>query len=161
MTTAVSEGMLWAVKSSLRDYVAALPDGNMVISGGGGISHPADEFYFELADATGYDKDRLAGLLRFRGAIHFSGHAGLLSVSIVDPWVGFGGRRGLLSVSVGGERILLAELRAISVSRGQEAMIFVAAEVTLSGSAVPMFSHAYPEGEVLAPVSIRIRMPAP
>lgn len=76
MTTAL---LRWGIKSSLVTYIRQLNDGS--ISTSGNVVALADG-RFEFAGAA----DDSANT-SFSGAVHLRGHAGMLSLDIVDPRV--------------------------------------------------------------------------
>ena len=90
MSELARSGLVWGVRRSFVDYVYGTGGGVEIGEGAGTIG--TGEYYFKLADASGFDAGTGRGTVRFRGSVRFHGHHGLMSVEIADPSVSFGER---------------------------------------------------------------------
>ncbi|MFV3077622.1 HtaA domain-containing protein [Niveispirillum fermenti] len=131
-------GLLWSIKRSFAAYVARLPDGRLSLDDG---VRPADgdQLYFAL-DAGAHD-------LSFAGAVRFTGHFGMLSVTIAAPSLLLDAPelRGTMLAGLGGaERRPLVHFRC---RYSDDAMRLLAGDVRLAADAVALFGGTYGEGE--------------
>ena len=99
----------WGIKRSFISYLSRLPDGS-VSAGAGASIISGSYFQFEPdggapADAAappsaGAPEDPVqAGVHRFRGEVRLSGHHGMMSLFVADPWLEFGAAGAVLSVA--------------------------------------------------------------
>lgn len=71
----MGRALVWGIKQGFRDYVAELPDGTTeLLDGATLLDH---QFVFAATDAPH----------RFRGAIRFRGHGGMLDVTLANPYI--------------------------------------------------------------------------
>lgn len=77
----------WGVKQSFRAYVEAM--GGAISADAGAARADDGGFVFAAAEDSDLvaDDGGLSGTGRFRGRVAFSAHGGMLSVTLVDPWV--------------------------------------------------------------------------
>lgn len=138
--------LTWAVKHSFVDYVRRFGEIRLsadVVEGPMGFVFPAappasvgDEF-----------------VLRFKGRVDFTAHAGLLSASVIDPEVTFTGDTGQLTTAtltaIGdvGDRLILAQ-----IDMPPETFDRYPARLSVQGTM--FFDFRYPTGEDLAPIVI-------
>ncbi|MGO4689493.1 HtaA domain-containing protein [Glaciibacter sp. 2TAF33] len=158
-STGETSGMVWRIRSSFIRYVTG-SGGVIGIRGRAGtVKTPAGvAFYFGLDDASGFDPMTLSGTLAFSGAVDFTAHGGMLSLSIVDPWIIFG-ERSLISVLFGDQRVPLAQVTASppTFSPGSGGVLEWSALPThLEATAVPLFGDVYTAGVAMDPISVRI-----
>jgi hypothetical protein len=146
--------LYWGVKKSFRDYVRGAMGEITVVAPaflrGDQVVFPAD------LPAPGAPAD---GVLRFRGAVRFQAHYGMLDVTVREPWIDTA--TGTLTVEHGGvdtpPRIPLASLPgALSGGDAEEddGMLVqrdLPARLAKEGAAV--FKFTYPEGTELDPVT--------
>lgn len=90
----------WGFKESFRSYISGtIANGEWQTDGGASYTTPN----FSFTGGTGaYDPDAATGDVAFPGAIHFSGHEGLLQTSVSAPTLqltGAGTARLLLDIS--------------------------------------------------------------
>lgn len=74
-------GLAWGLHGPFREYLARTPDGTMTALGDAEML-VNDEAYFPI--------DRhcsTADSLHFTGTLQFTGHNGMLAVTIQDPWL--------------------------------------------------------------------------
>ena len=159
---ATRPGLSWGVKGSFTRYIDSMPDGRR------GAGHGATEagegvYFFELDDASGDDPSAPERIVRYRGDVRYKGHAGMLFVMIVDPWIEFRDASAVLTV-VDAEhwprkdhRIELATLVSGAPVAGSlpQGWVQVDARLTLAG--VEVFNGVYEVGELLEPVRFRAR----
>ncbi|WP_354024713.1 HtaA domain-containing protein [Conyzicola nivalis] len=109
--------LTWGVKQSFRDYVAGpIAKGTITTSG---VGASGGVFTFGQAAGGTFDRATGVGTSAYSGSVRFSGHAGLLDVSIGNPVVRVdNASQGTLLVSVnGGGAIPFATLNLAAATR--------------------------------------------
>jgi hypothetical protein len=163
---AVGAGSLaWGVKQSFRDYVTGPIAKGAISTSGVGSSGGA--FTFAQTGGT-VDAATGVGTATYGGSVRFTGHAGLLDVTLGNPVVRIDGpTRGTLLVSVdGGASTPMAtlDLAAGTRSTPQNTVAYsgVPASLTAQGAAVFSLNGSgfYPVGTALDPLSFTIGAPA-
>lgn len=91
----------WSVKDSLIAYISGLEDGTVE------ALEPATRtdsgFNFVLNDvASDFNTESHTGVLQFLGTAHFTGHWGMMNITIKDPRVELTAGHGTLSIAQGG-----------------------------------------------------------
>jgi hypothetical protein len=136
----------WGVKQSFRAYVEG---SGGTIEAGDGAQRAADgTFAFDAAADSdlAVAEDGLSGTGRFRGRLAFRAHGGLLSVTLVDPWVEAAGDGWVLSIAeTPTRRTAIAKLGALEGGA-------LGAVTTLDGMMI--LGDHYPPGTVLDPVRL-------
>ena len=157
--------LTWGIKQSFREYVAGpIAKGTITTSGvgaSGGI------FTFGQTAGGSYDRTTGVGTSAYSGSVRFSGHAGLLDVSIGNPVVRVdSATQGTLLASVnGGAAIPFATLNLAAASRSTPnntvAYSGVPAALTSQGASVFALNGSafYEAGTPLDPVSFVIGAP--
>ena len=85
---ATRPGLSWGVKNSFTRYIDSMPDGRR--GAGYGATEAGDGVYFfELDDASGFDRGLREGVVKYSGDLRYKGHGGMLFVMVVDPWIEF------------------------------------------------------------------------
>jgi hypothetical protein len=157
--------LTWGVKQSFRDYVAGPIAKGTITTSGVGASGGA----FTFGQAAGGTFDRATGLgtSAYSGSVRFTGHAGLLDVSIGNPVVRVdSASQGTLLVSVnGGGAIPFATLNLAAATRSTPnntvAYSGVPAALTSQGASVFALNGSgfYEAGTALDAVSFVIGAP--
>lgn len=150
-------GLAWGVKSSFVRYVSSMGGAEELEDGA--VLTRDGEYYFGLADQTGFDPEARLGVLQFRGTVHFSGHAGLLDVRIVDPRITMTSEGAVMSVETGAgpaSRIDLVALVPGDPVQIGEVLLWRGVPTWLASAATPLFNDAYRPGEMLDPLSFRV-----
>lgn len=151
-------GLAWGLKSSFLDYLGRMPGSQSVVRNGAGTM-PTGEYYFELADDSGFDRGSGLGIVKFRGEVRFAAHHGMLVVSIADPWVDFGADAVILSIVDGDARLPLAALSPVVPTVAGDIVTWSAMPSSLTAEGVEVFNDVYPADEPFDPVNIRIGVP--
>ncbi|MBL8773490.1 MAG: HtaA domain-containing protein [Phenylobacterium sp.] len=150
----MAAALAWGVKQSFRSYVTG--SGGSVRADAGAAE--ADDGFVFAADGgdLAFDGEgRPRGTGRFRGALAFQAHGGLLSVSFSDPWVEAGPDGCVLSVAdAGGRRVPFAKLDAAGAAVAADGAVTLPCAITLDGMMI--LGDHYPPGTVLDPVTVRI-----
>ncbi|MET0714736.1 MAG: HtaA domain-containing protein [Mycetocola sp.] len=159
-------GMLWAVKRSFQNYVAALPDARRSVTGGAMVT--ADqEFLFSLV-ADGSDARLDPGSrVRFGGDVRFSGHDGMLFVVVADPEIRVSSD-GSAVVGVdtfvpgvpGIQNIDLVTLTLNPPERSNGYLIWADLPACLTEAGAELFNGVYAAGDALDPVSVLLPAPS-
>ncbi|WAH97745.1 HtaA domain-containing protein [Arthrobacter sp. MMS18-M83] len=146
----------WGIRRTFIEYVSGLDDGEITaeepatVSGLGRFSFPAQPGS-ELDPKTGF------GVLKFSGTAHASGHFGLMSVTITDPWIEIGLDCAALTIPdpdrdpVSGKRIALATL-TLKTEDGSNVWVDIAS--TLAVEAIGIFNRQYESGSAMDPVTV-------
>ena len=74
-------GLAWGVHGPFRQYVERMSDGQMAARDGAEILATGEAFFPLDVDSTTPDE------LRFTGSLEFSGHHGMLAVTVEQPWL--------------------------------------------------------------------------
>ncbi|WP_254716718.1 HtaA domain-containing protein [Actinomadura sp. WMMB 499] len=151
-------GLVWGVKSSLLSYLAALPDTEVQVEPGSGRLLDG-RFYFSPDPSSAHDGTR--GSHRFRGAVRFRAHAGMLDVTVCDPrfetsdegaWV--------MSVETWQEgrwtRVPFMDCRLAGADRRDGRAVTRRFATSLSGAARSLFDDTYPAGEPFDDAELRL-----
>ncbi|GAB3615673.1 hypothetical protein GCM10027416_02300 [Okibacterium endophyticum] len=166
----VDTGLVWGIKNSLIDYLARVGDASSQVSAGAGLVGPG-EFYFAVADTSGFDGSTLTGTIRFRGELRLRAHSGLLAVDVRDPWLEFGDEGWTLTSEVGGEhkpvsndspsRARLVDLEPVDVVNDGEVIMLPDVPTRLAAESAGLFDGMYPVGTAFAPLHVRVARTAP
>lgn len=168
--TVVDSGSLtWGVRESFRTYVVG-PIASGEISTSGNVTQAADNGPFTWSGATGtYDTDTEVGVVGFTGAVTFTGHGGVLDLTLSDPRVRIlSATTGELVVDVVGtdypagddisaDDVVVATLTFTSSVNGDE-LTFSDAEAVLTDGGTAAFAGFYPAGTVLDPASLNVTL---
>ena len=170
----------WGIKRSFISYLSRIPDGSVsadagasIVSGsyfqfapdGGGLvgkaGSPAEPGTAEDPTPAGVGT---AGIRRFRGQVRLSGHHGMMSLFVADPWLEFDAEGAVLSVAEpghvpgSGARLELLRLAVPKVAGTEVAGTEVAdtgwteLPAQLAPAAVDLFNGQYAAGEEMDPV---------
>jgi hypothetical protein len=180
-------GLLWAFHDGFTAYVARLADGRIDVDGGARLRAAGRVFFPVVAedkerDGTGHGRDGgpgpCAGELRGSGAVHFTGHHGLLAVTLADPAVVETEGTAVLTIAdpfAPGRRMVFAALGIAalgstepgtepgaavpdSATPGVPSPTVRYAEPRLTEDGADLFLGHYREGTPLAPLDV---LPAP
>ena len=148
----------WAVRSSFRSYVEALPDGHEQVSRGAARSDDGRLVFPPHGPVPSSQSG--VSVYAFSGTITYSGHAGALAVELSDPQVHVvAGGRSTVSVAPGagrtGERPVIAAFVEWEVV---DRRLIVPAP-RLSWSGVAMLGNVYEVGDFLDPIEIELDRP--
>lgn len=148
--------LLWAVKASFLDYVAAQPDHEMTSPEGCLLGVPA--YSFNVMAQNEAKETRSEGRDSFCGTVRFEAHDGALEVNISNPSIEYRNDSDatLLIDSPGtaNSRIAIARLseRELSTVDGVPAIIWKAVVLTLEGA--DFFGGFYNPRTRLSPVAV-------
>jgi len=100
----------WAISSSFADYITeGAAHGSIVVTGG--ATRAGGVFQFGQATGSTYDGSTGTGTVSYNGSVRFTGHAGLLDVTIANPQVRVtSADAATLSVTSGGSQVAFATL---------------------------------------------------
>jgi len=163
---AVGAGSLtWGVKQSFRDYVSgSIAKGAITTSG---VSTSGGAFVFSQASAGTFDRATGTGTSAYSGSVRFTGHNGILDVTLANPVVRVdSATSGTLLVTTGSRQIAFATLNlsAGSLSTPNNTVSYSGVPATLTAEGVAVFalngSGFYPAGTPLDPVSFVIGAPS-
>lgn len=149
-----STQLTWAIKTSLVEYISALEDGTITVSGSAEQT-PAGFVYSLDAERSNFDPTSLEGTMQFQGSVVFSGHWGMLNIDIRDPEIRIQGTQGILSVLVGGvlspaTLIDFAQLKLSGVGSAQD----ITTRLTAGGKSI--MGEQYSVGQELSPLRIAV-----
>lgn len=143
---AVAGGSLtWGISSSFAEYVTgSIAHGSIIVSGG--ATRSGGLFQFGQAPGSTYDPNTGVGSVSYSGGVRFTGHGGLLDLSLSNPEFRFTSPASAqLWVTSGGSRVHLATVgvgvAARSVSAG--AVTFGNAPVVLTSAGSALFQGRY------------------
>lgn len=159
----------WGIKRSFISYLSRLPDGSVSAEAGASIVSGS---YFQFEPEGGGPAVGAAApaeVRKFRGQVRLSGHHGMMSLYVADPWLEFGGAGAVLSV---------ADPQQPAGSGGRLELLRLAVPVwpevgwpdpagtdwrelpaRLSPAAVEFFNGQYEAGEEMDPVFLGAAVP--
>jgi hypothetical protein len=131
---AAGGSLRWAVSSAFARYVTGpIASGSIAVSGG--ATQAGGRYQFGQADGSTFDPATGVGSVGYRGAVRFTGHNGILDVTVADPQLRVTGRdTAALYVTSGGASVHLADVdlrRAVRTQIGQT-VTFADAPTTLT-----------------------------
>jgi Htaa len=154
----------WGIKRSFISYLSRLPDGSVSADAGASIVS-GSYFQFESdGGGSAADAGAPAAVRKFRGQVRLSGHHGMMSLFVADPWLEFTAGGAVLSVEDpqqapgSGGRL---ELLRLAVPGGSEdaGAEWTELPAQLAPAAVELFNGQYPAGEEMDPVFLAPAVP--
>lgn len=148
-------GMLWSVKGSFLDYVAAQPDRDMTQPQATFLGRPA--YYFTVAPPNGRSDAPEAGSVCFRGCARFKAHDGALEATVSNPSISAGEGEASLFIDAPGTATGRMELARLSEKEtgtvdGVPATIWNSVVLTMEGT--DLFGGYYNPRTRLAPLAV-------
>ena len=142
----------WSVKDSLIAYISRLEDG--VVEALEPATRTETGFSFLLNEvASDFNADTHTGVLQFLGTAHFTGHWGMMNITIKDPRIELTSGHGVLSIAQGG--ILSPEVHVpfvnVNVVPGSHPLMLTTA-LTVEGRGV--MGEQYTVGQELSPLTL-------
>ena len=142
----------WSVKDSLIAYISRLEDG--VVEALEPATRTETGFTFVLNEvASDFNSETHTGVLQFLGTAHFTGHWGMMNITIKDPRIELTSGHGVLSIAQGG--ILTPEAHVpfvnVNVVPGSHPLMFTTA-LTVEGRGV--MGEQYSVGQELSPLTL-------
>lgn len=166
-TTTVADGHLdWGLKQSFRSYISG-PIAHGTITTSEGATRNADGT-FRFPTATGSaDANADTAALAFAGKVEFTGHDGLLYMTIEDIRVTLTGSGGTLvadvvskSLSSGQnttyDDVVFADLADTDLTGATNTVTGTGIGATLTAAGSPAFAGFYPAGTALDPLSFAV-----
>lgn len=166
---AVSGGTLdWGLKESFRSYISgSIASGSWETADGADYETPN----FTWSDATGsIDPETGTGSVSFTGSVHFTGHDGVLDLTLANPTIEFegDGKAALLldakSTDMEGEVAVDAEQEWVGdvvvedqLAPADDVLELSDMATTLTNSGSKAFAGFYEAGEALDPMSVTLQ----
>ncbi|MFD0854584.1 HtaA domain-containing protein [Actinomadura adrarensis] len=151
-------GLAWGVKPSLLAYLAALPDTEVQLEPGSGrLLDGRFYFYLDPSSASG----DAGGPHRFRGAVRFRAHAGMLDVTVCDPcFESSGDGTWTMSIETWHEgqwtRVPFMDCRLAEVDRRDDRVTTLRFTTFLTEAARSLFDDTYAAGEPFDEAELRL-----
>ncbi|WP_336501377.1 HtaA domain-containing protein [Microbacterium paraoxydans] len=146
----------WAISSSFTNYITG-PIAQGAIAVSGGATRSGGQFQFGQTVGGDFDATSGRGSVVYRGAVRFTGHHGVLDVTVADPMIRItSASSATLSVTSGGAQVPFATLdlsRAVRTAAGG-AVTYTAAPAALTDAGRDRVLSGY--GTTLNPVSFTI-----
>lgn len=142
----------WSVKDSLIAYISRLEDG--VVEALEPATRTETGFTFVLNEVvSNFNSETHTGVLQFLGTAHFTGHWGMMNITIKDPRIELTSGHGVLSIAQGG--ILSPEVHVpfvnVNVVPGSHPLMLTTA-LTAEGRGV--MGEQYTVGQELSPLTV-------
>lgn len=157
--------LAWGVRASFTNYIRG-----PIASGGwqlGGTSWDGANFNWAAAGGV-YNTATKVGTVYYAGSVRFTGHKGILDLTMSNPTVEINGNYGALYLTVSGSdmkgnkfnlgRVHFANLAFNGVSVNGGALHFNAPSVTLTPAGAQAFVGFYKAGDSLAPLGSSVAM---
>lgn len=157
----VTQGTLnWGLRASFTTYIrGAIAHGKWDLNG---ASWDGSNFNFPVSGGT-FNTQTKSGTIYYSGSVHFTGHDGVLDLTISRPSLTINGNSGALYMNVVGSdmsgkkfdlgRVHFANAAIDKLSATDTALNFSASSVTLTAAGAKAFAGFYKAGEALAPLS--------
>lgn len=153
----VSGSLNWAIKDSFNSYVqSSIAHGSITLSGVSG------KFTFPISGGK-FDTKAKQGTFYYSGSVHYSGHQGVLDVTVSNPILEVNGTSGVLYADVktsdmsGNKktlgRVAFADVAFSRVSVLDSSFALEASSVTLTAAGAQSFAGFYSAGQQLALLS--------
>ncbi|AWE42820.1 HtaA domain-containing protein [Actinobaculum sp. 313] len=154
----VTSGTLsWALRSSFTTYIrGSIAKGNWTTASG--ANWGGSQFNFTARGGL-FDTSSNSGTVYYSGAVHFTGHNGLLDMMIANPELQINGQTGTLYLNVSSSdtsgnktdygKVAFANVRFSSVNVSGTSLSFLTSSVTLTESGAKAFAGFYSAGEAL------------
>ncbi|MGP3533975.1 HtaA domain-containing protein [Microbacterium sp. RD1] len=156
--TNTAHGLRWGIKDSLLRYVGALDDGEIVVTAPA-VREDDGRFSFPVDDVSEWDPATGLGVIRLAGCARVTGHFGMMSVAIDEPWLEFTAAGTALTVADPdrdpGHRVRIAEVD-YRPAPGAAIMEAIDVTATLAPEAMGIFGGQYSAGEPMDPLSFSI-----
>ena len=143
----------WGVKQSLRSYVEM--NGGAFTAEDGASRGPDGAFAFEAATDSdlAVDSGAPTGTGRFRGRIGLQAHGGMLSITLIDPWIETDASGLVLSIAERPtRRTAIARLDLAAATTEPDGTLAIPTATTLDGMMI--LGDHYPPGTALDPVRL-------
>ncbi len=146
----------WGLRKSFTTYIrSSIAKGSWNLSGaawdGSNFNFPASGGLFNTASKQ--------GKINYSGSVHFTGHNGLLDMTIGNPTLQINGNSGVLSMSVSssdtsGKKtdygvVPFANVKFANVSASSTSLNYTSSSVTLTSQGAKAFAGFYKDGESL------------
>ena len=135
----------WGISASFADYVTGtIAHGSITVSGG--ATRSGGLFQFGQASGSTYDRTTGVGTVMYTGGVRFTGHGGLLDLSIANPEFRFASPASAqLWVTSNGSRMQLATVNVGVAARSVDggAVTFSGAPVVLTPAGSALFQGRY------------------
>lgn len=146
----------WAISSSFTDYITG-PIAQGAITVSGGATRSGGQFQFGQTAGGDYDVTTGRGSVVYRGAVRFTGHHGVLDVTVADPMIRITSTSSAtLFVTSGGTQVPFATLDLSRAARtaANGAVTYTAVPAALTEAGRDRVLSGY--GTTLTPVSFTI-----
>lgn len=143
--------LLWSVKESFFDYVAALDDGSIE------WEEAMAPGRFPLVSST-VEPPAISGRLQFGGGVRLRGHRYMLNVELRDPIIDFDAATPVLRVPEPGEPepTPLLDLGEVDIVDAGKVWLYRVERPTLTFDGSYIFGGNYGVGAVFDPVTIEL-----
>ena len=149
----------WSLRSSFREYVAALQDGEEEVREGAAIDHEG-RFAMHSDPAPG-DTPNDDLVLTFRGTVSFRGHGGILAVELENPWIHLS-QDGGGTVSLVVRQGLRGGRRRSVIASFDEARrvhdVLLIGQPRMTSAGVAMLGDVYQPGDLFDPIEIQMNV---
>lgn len=169
--TVTAAGLEWGIKESFRAYISGtIANGAWETAGGATYETPV----FRWTDAVGTIEAATGlGEVAFVGSVRFTGHGGLLDVTIADPVLRFHGAdveilADIAATDPSGAQVADAQRVPVATARITPSVVRWApgavnaweaiGDVTLLETGAVAFGGFYPAGEALDPLALSVTL---
>ena len=145
----------WAISSKFTDYITTIAKGSIAVSGG--ATRSGGQFQFGQTVGDDFDVSTGLGSVSYGGSVRFTGHQGVLDVTVSQPQIRItSASAATLYVTSGGAAVPFATLDLSSAARivANGAVTYTAAPATLTDAGRDQVLSGYPT--TLNPVTFTI-----
>lgn len=149
----------WGVREKFRNYIrGSIAKGGWETGRGAAWNGTAQVFTFPVSSGW-YDASTRTGRISYVGTVHFTGHGGVLDLTISDPTIVINRGSGTLEATVSSSdtsgkrtnhgRVSVLTLTGVSVNAALSGTAISASGASLNAGAVPAFAGFYEAGEAM------------
>ena len=149
--------LTWGVSTSFRKYVVG-PIAKGAITTTSNVSTTTSTFTFPQKGASTYTKKTHTGSVQYVGTVTFSGHSGLMELTVKNPRIEVvSATKAHLYVANGGSDVLLATLALPTpTTSASGAVTFTNAKATLTSAGLSQVFQGYQPSSGLDPVTFTL-----
>lgn len=150
-----SGSLLWGVRKSFTTYIrGSIANGDWTTSNG--VTWTGSQFSFPVSSGT-YDRATKSGTVSYSGTIHFTGHNGILDLTLSNPRLVISGSSAKLYLTVSSSdtsgnktnygEVYFADVTLSKVNASDNSLSLASSSVNLTATGAKAFAGFYSTGE--------------
>ena len=159
-TNPAGGSLRWAISSDFTAYITSIAHGEIIVSGG--ATRSGGQFQWGQGSGSTYNFDTGRGMVPYTGSVRFTGHGGVLDVTMSNPRITItSASAATLSFASGGSRVTFATLNlagGVKATASNGAVTYTAVPASLTAAGRDQILEGFPTA--LNPVTFTIGSPA-